>query len=154
MPVENYKNLIKELANIIGIPEMHADEEGYCFLKIDEKLMLTILYDENSNLITLYSDIGSYNEDNEKTIFKMLLEANYLWAGTSGATLGVNSKNKTILMFYRESMEYLSFQRFFDIIETFINTAEILNKKISEAGQETNGESFQGKSHPVTGILV
>lgn len=154
MSSENYRNLIKELANVLGIPEMQADEEGYCFLKVDEKLMLTIFYDENANLLTLYSDIGTYNEDNEKMIFQRLLEANYLWAGTSGATLGINSKNKTIIMAYRETLENLSFQRFFNIIETFLNTAEMLSDKILEAGQQPNAGGDTINTQPVTGIMV
>ena len=125
MSKETFANLVADLGKMIGIPQLTIDEDEYCFLNIDEKILMTLFRDPNTDFFTLYCELGSYDESNPE-VFKSLLEANYLWSGTGG----INSLNKTILMAYKHPLFMTDFQQFFSIVQTFINTAELLIDEI------------------------
>ncbi|MBF0099431.1 MAG: type III secretion system chaperone [Desulfobacterales bacterium] len=155
MAKENFMNLIAELGNSIGIPNLSIDEDEYCFLKIDETLLITLFRDPDSDFVTVYCEVGCYDDYTQTEIFKAVLEANYFWSGTGGATLGINSEHKTILMAYKQPLGLMDFHHFLTMLQTFINTAEIWIHRIVEITQKGTQDVITDSSTlPLHGVMV
>ncbi len=71
-----------------------------------------------------------------------LLEANLLWAGTGGATLGVDPATLSVFMCYQEKMEGMEFLRFQELLKGFSDTALFWNQRL--AGGEAEGKTPPG----------
>lgn len=149
MSKETFVNLISDLGKMIGIPHLTVDDDEYCFLKIDEKILMTLFRDADTDFFTLHCELGSYEEDYQNEVLKSLLEANYLWSGTGGACLGINSQNKTILMAYKHPLFMTDFQQFFSIIQTFVNTAEVLMDEIVKIRKTATNNIDQPREIPL-----
>ncbi len=82
------------------------------------------------------SVIGTVPPNQEEKVYIELLEANLLWTGTGGATLGVDPKTASIFMCYQEKVEGMQFLRFQELLKGFSDMALSWNKSLKE------GKSF------------
>lgn len=124
MSLDQLKHLLKELGQSIGLPDLAPDDDGYCCLSFDSKITLHIQLDDDTGNLTFFSEVGKVEEDRQLEIYTRMLEANVFWLGTGGATLGVNSENLTATLGYQEPITGIDFQRFQQLLEGFVNTAE------------------------------
>lgn len=131
MTRENVQVLISEAGRILGFDDLALDEEGCCVLQIDEKITLTIEYADETEDIRIYAQVGNYSPDNEQEIFKAILEANFLWTGTGGATLSINSKERSVYIAYQEKRREITPQLFLTLLEGFIENTEFWMHNLS-----------------------
>lgn len=125
MSVKAYTQLVSELGKTVGIEDLKPDEENYCCLGFDEKIITHIQYNEPNDVLMLFAQLGSIDEDKVNDIYPRLLKANLFWQGTGGATLGVDDETREVLMAYQVPLQMLDFPKFQELIEGFINTAEL-----------------------------
>lgn len=125
MSLENYKKFIGELGKSLKIKDLSPDADNYCCLKFDNKITTHIQYNKEGDMIMLFAQLGAIDEDKTATLYPRLLQANLYWQGTGGATIGVDEETREVLLSYQTPMQLLDYNRFQQLIEGFINTAEL-----------------------------
>lgn len=149
MSMQVFTKLLADFGASAGIPGLAVDDEGYCILKLDEKIVLVMQYEHETESIVLYADLGKYPQAGEHAVFYDILQANCLWTGTGGATLGVNAGTNSVLMCYRLPARHLDTGIFEQTIESLANTAEFWTNRIEALGHRAS------MTEPVfTGIRV
>lgn len=142
MAAENYKQLLSELGHSVGLPELAPDEDNYCCLGFDDKIVLHIQYNKENDVLMLFSQIGTIDEDKTSAIYPRLLKANLFWQGTGGATIGVDDESREVLMSYQISMAFMDFHKFQELLEGFVNTVELW---INTLDAVQKGDQFSDK---------
>lgn len=124
MSRESYDNLIIKLGEQIALEGLKADEEGYCCLAFDEKIIVHIQYNYPNDAIMFFCQIGQLNEESQKRLRKKILRADFLWQGTAGTTIGVDNETGEVMMAYQVGMESLNMEGFQEALKGFVETAE------------------------------
>ena len=147
MSSENYKQLLSELGQAVGLSDLAPDKDNYCCLGFDDKIITHLQYNEENEILMLFAQLGTIDEDKTVDLYPRLLKANLFWQGTGGATIGVDDETREVLMSYQTPMRFIDFPKFQELLEGFINTAELWINTL-EAVQ--HGEGFipkEGKAN-------
>lgn len=144
MSVENYKQLLSELGQAVGLPDLAPDKDNYCCLGFDDKIITHLQYSDANEVLMLFAQLGVIDEDKVNDIYPRLLKANLFWQGTGGATIGVDDETREVLISYQTSMQFMDFPKFQELLEGFINTAELWINTL-EAVQHGEGVTLAPK---------
>lgn len=116
-----YLDLLTEFASEVGLP---ASEQ---FLKTKELIVdginISLLYedDDQSGDIVLFTALAEMQAERTAEILQIAMEANYLWAATGGATLGVSGS--TLAMSLRIPLALLDASSLGHVVSGFTETA-------------------------------
>lgn len=146
---EQYLQLLSGLANYLGLPspeDFLASEElvingqniGFVFEPLDPN-------EPEAGDVLLFAVLGAPPAHRQSDIYRLLLEANNLWSGTSGATLGLQQDTGNVVMATRLPVEGLLAEQLAGILETFLDTA--LFWKATVAGEPTTTTSAASHQH-------
>lgn len=124
---EYYLQLLSGLANHLGLPspeDFLASEElvingqniGFVFEPLDPG-------EPEAGDMLLFAVLGAPPAHRQPDVHRLLLEANNLWVGTSGATLGLQQDTGNVVMATRLPMEGMTPEQLAGILETFLDTA-------------------------------
>jgi hypothetical protein len=127
-----------------GVPGVKVDDEGCCALTFADKITVNLDYDDELDLLTLYCRLGTIAPDRAATIYPLLLEANVLWAGTGGATLGVIPDDRSVVLAYQERAAAIDGQRFESLLSGLVDAAEFWMKLIEDRSQDAPEPSAGG----------
>lgn len=125
-----YKNLLTTFANEVGL-----DPEG--FLRTEELVIddITVsLYfegDEEIGEVVAFSLLGTPADDRLREVTGVLLEANYMWAGTGGATLGMNPENNKVMIGVRLPLDGLTGESLATVLDAFVDTASFWRRFVA-----------------------
>ena len=132
MSMERFQNLLKELGVNVGLADLKPNNDGLCSLRFDDRVTIDLEYHEESTSLIFSSIIGTLLAHQTEKIYPDLLEANLLWAGTGGATLGVDPVTLSAFLCYKERIEEMDFVRFQDLLKGFSDVAIFWNKRLQE----------------------
>lgn len=130
------KNLIAEFGASLGIPDLALDEENRCNLMFDE-VAVSFELSPDEEAVYVYAYLGDVVRAGNKELFAALLDANYLFKGTRGATIGVDEASGRVVMIRAEDLSAMRLSRFQSLVEEFINLAELWQKKLAEFPAQT-----------------
>lgn len=127
-----------------GVQSIKVNEEGGCALTFDDKIIVNMDYDGELDLLTLYCRLGTIAPDQAGTVYPLLLEANVLWAGTGGATLGVISDDRSVVLAYQERAAAIDARRFEGLLSGLVDAAEFWTRLIEGRSQDAPEPSADG----------
>lgn len=87
---DHINRLLTDFGNALGLDGLSLDESGYCCLSFDE-VVVNIESVGESSLVLLYSSLGALPADAGPEVYRRLLDANYFFQGTGGATIGLDT---------------------------------------------------------------
>lgn len=100
-----YLNLLESLRAHYELPAFPDPLPSTQFhLELEKGLVITIDWHPETEMVELFSTIGTYNPEREAQVMKTLMRANYLWAATAGGTLSARPELKTIYLAYQAPM--------------------------------------------------
>ena len=114
--------LLAALAEHLGI-ELKFDADGACSFSADE-MTVTINRFAEFDAIALSGDLGLPPPESLETLYKAMLEANYLFAGTAGATLSRNPDTGHLALCLALQCKALSADGFYAATERFVSALE------------------------------
>lgn len=158
MSKELFTQLLSELGKNVGLPELAPDEDNYCCLGFDDKIITHLQYNQENDVVMLFAQLGTIDTDKANLIYPRILKANLFWQGTGGATLGVDDESGEVLMAYQLPIQILDFAKFQELLEGFINTAELWINTLEavqqgmDASPETAKTGTEGELPPQGGI--
>lgn len=130
MAAMGIQTLLSEFGKTVGIPDLCFDENGYCCLFFDDMVVNMELAEDGDHLF-LYSNVGEIPEGNLPAFYEMLLEGNYFFRKTRGATLGIDRDANIVLLIYRRPTLNLELSDFEQLIENFVNVTESWTRNIN-----------------------
>ncbi len=123
---------LKHVGTILGLEGIELNEKGQCVLSFDEKIVVQFQAKEEKEQAVLMSFIGTVKGDLEKG-YGTLLEGNFLWRETGGATLALEEKEELpqVVLVEKLSLPLLNNETFEKILERFVNCAELWIDKLN-----------------------
>lgn len=120
---DHINRLLTDFGNALGLEGLSLDESGYCCLGFDE-VLLNIESVGEGPLVLFYSSLGVLPEDAGSDIYRRLLEANYFFHDTGGATIGLDGASGSVAITRvvdTAGMEVLDLEA---VIKAFVDAAE------------------------------
>lgn len=93
--------------------------EGACALEVDGN---AVILQEVGELLLFHADLGTPPPQSLEKLYRALLEANYLYQGTGGATLAVNPQGGHIHLQKYEWLVRLDAEQAVEALERFVDT--------------------------------
>lgn len=107
-------------------------------------------FNEETSLVLLFAEIGTYNEKEERNVLANIAQANFLWAATAGATLSARPEIQTVYLAQQTPIALLDGEGFIELVEKFVSTSQqwqaILKKGESEAASEEKAPLMEDAS--------
>ena len=134
--------LIKFFGKSIGL-ELELDESMSCSFEADE-FIVTFTDLPEFNAVALICDLGEPRVDSNEKLYKAMLEANYVFNSTYGATLSLNSETGHCAINKVLPCEIMNNDKFMAEVEQFVNIGEFWNNVVrgyvEAAGSEPPAE--------------
>lgn len=120
MGKEIMSRIIEEFGKGFGIPDARLGDYGsWSFLAGD---ILVTLQADGDGTVECFSFLGEIEHPTED-LYETLLEADFFFRETHGATIGVSKATRVATLAYRMPVEGLDGGKFRQVMENFINLA-------------------------------
>ena len=140
---EHINRLLADFGNALGLQDLALDDKGYCCLSFDE-LLVNIEAVGDSALVLLYSSVGVLPADAAPEIYRSLLDANYFFQGTAGATVGLDLAAGTVALTRVVDTHGVQVLDWEGIIQGFVEAAESCARRLSGPdGAATQGPGWE-----------
>lgn len=130
MNKQNFLSILHNVGQRIHLEDLELDEDNFCSIGFDDDLIVTISYEERSNMLLIFGQLGKISPELEEDIYPKLLKANYFWQGTSGATLGVDDQTHEVILSYRLNVPNLTSDQLYQLLEEFVNLVDLWKKNL------------------------
>ena len=145
----NLNALLSEFYKSVGFPVFVEHEDGYYCFTVDDSLLLELKFNPDSCILDFFLQLGFIHPDYKDEVIVEILDANVLWRGTGGVTLGQDSATGMVTLSFQENIEYMSYQRFAQILETVVSSAEYWADRIAgRSAAHTGFNSPEGGTAP------
>ncbi len=150
MPSDHLRDILAGLGQLMGLSALEPDEEGYCVFQVDDHFLTLLAYPKGEALCLL-SGLGSLHPANEADVLPLLLEANFLWKGTSGCTLSIDPRERTVFLAYRyEVRPDAEATHLARALEAFLDTADVWRERLLSWGA---GSAAHPSAPPAPGSI-
>lgn len=123
-----YESTLLDLANHIGLPSPELLPDTQELIIGDHAVGFAFdAHDVNEPVagdILFFCTLGNVAAEREVNLYRLLLEANNLWSGTGGATLGMQRDTGMITLSARLPLEGLEAPHFAEVLDAFADTAD------------------------------
>ncbi len=147
--------LIKALGKRLGI-RLTPDSDGACSFEADG-FVVTLNHIDELRLLALTGDLGAPPPENLEALYKAMLEANYNFSGTAGATLARDAATGRFAICRILPLETLDADALYNAVEAFVNTLEAWSKIIvnyrHSAGPANGADAVQAPFSHGNGFL-
>jgi len=125
-----------ELGRDVGIPDIGLDENNYCAVILDGYIVVSLHFEEDTGELIFYTHLCALPHQNRESIYAMLLEGNYFWRETGGATLSIDREGNTVLLAYATPVAVMNSKGFRKSLGYFADTCGRWLTWLEEALQE------------------
>ena len=137
--------IIAAFGEKLGI-ELKLNEDGVCMFEADGMTM-TIHNLREIDTIVIMGDLGDPPPWNLENLYRNMLEANYHFRDTSGATISFNPETGRFILCRALPCKALDGESFFAAAERFVSTLEIWGRIIRDyrgGAPKDDGEKIPG----------
>ena len=145
MSSNNLNALLSEFYRKVGFADFVENEDDYYCFTVNDSLLLELKYHPESGVIDFFVQLGLIDPERRDEILIEILDANVLWRGTAGVTLGQDSTTGMVTLAYQENVEHMSSQRFEQIIETVLTSAEYWAGRVAGADRAGTDPIVSGR---------
>ena len=126
-----FRELIAGFAARYDVAGLTVDARELVALGIGE-LTIYVQYVSEVARVLVYADLGAIPEKGAARFERTMLEANYLFRGTSGATLARHPEKGTLFLNWQEGVRALDVESFCALIEKFAGLARTWQELLAE----------------------
>ena len=130
MSKETVSRVLEEFGTLLGVEGVQLDESGCAALGFDN-VVVNFEVDEDRERLLLSAYLGEPQADRLKT-YELLLDANFCWQGTGGATLSLQRATGGVVLFDAIATPRLDLQALESRLQTFVNTAEVWTAQLAQ----------------------
>ncbi|MEZ5581677.1 MAG: type III secretion system chaperone [Candidatus Competibacteraceae bacterium] len=141
--------LIKDLGREIGLPEMAMDENDFVCLFTNDGVVLNLDYHEDEDVLVMYATVGEIPDDQRLQLYQELLQANFFWQSTAGATMCIDHTAERVMLMTNITVGDLDLPKLMAVLDHFTGLAWVWSDRIRElTGQESKTESPKDGTTP------
>ena len=138
--------ILSELGATMGMENLTFDENGGCILQFDETMNVLLLYEGNHEVLYLFSFVGEISEGKESVVMRHLLEANYRWEGSGGATLSLRQDEDNVVLTRRLVVSSLTRESLEQTLSEFVTALEKWMSYLSDPSSDGDKAEVQASS--------
>ncbi|QDQ24862.1 type III secretion system chaperone [Chitinimonas arctica] len=124
------KDVLAEFGKRIGMPQIDFSNEGYCVLSFNDIIVNMELPMSGDHLIC-HAWVTGIEEDRRAEVALQLADANYLFLGTNGATLGMSRHTGDVMASIQIRSATLTLDRFEYLLESLLSLTESWQSKLA-----------------------
>ena len=148
-----YNELIAGFAAKFGL-EGIVTKDGITALSFDN-MKVEIVNNEVDGSVLLYGVVGQGPTDDIPKYNAFLLQANFLFQGTGGATLSQNPRTKEYVLVRAFPLEYMDTDAFIAVLEAFVNGLERWRKLLADFNPVKNeADAMMQEPLPFSGGFI
>ena len=136
------EEIIKAFGAGLGL-DLETDASGSCTFSADS-FTVTLTALQGPENIALTADLGDPPPEKLENLYRLMLESNYLFNATGGATLSINGENGHIVLCCIFPCRGADADAFPSAVERFVNVCESWSKIV--AGYRYRVETSQNDS--------
>lgn len=142
------RQLLLDFGQSIGLPDLRFDEDGLCVLSFDETVIF--LRNEDSGALTIYAPLVEVPEEKKRLIQPLLLDANFLFRATRGASLCMSSHSLFAMILTCIKPSFLSLVSLSETVEEFVQLADFWREKLEAAiAEDKAGKDREAGDQPL-----
>lgn len=123
--MDSYLSLLETLRTSCHLPEFPKPlPSKQLDLELESGVKVIIDWNEATNFVELFSELGTYSVEKELEILQKIATANFLWQSTGGATLSVRPEIRRVYLASQTPVASLKGKEFVHQVEQFIFTAQ------------------------------
>lgn len=116
-------DLLQQFTRSIGIADFALDAQGYACLQMDE-LLVNFEHVEHTDTLLLYAVMGTLPAAPSTALYAQLLEANFFFNGTGGATLGLDKDAGMVVLTQALDCSGKTMEMFERCLDSFVNASQ------------------------------
>ena len=148
----DYNELMEGFATRLGIKGLVV-KDGITALSFDG-MKVEIVHNEEDDSVLFYGVVGQGPTDDIPKYNAFLLQANFLFQGTRGATLSQNPRTKEYVLVRAFPLEYLDTDAFIAALEVFVNDLERWRRVLADFNPVKNeADAMMQESQSFSGFL-
>lgn len=144
---EEIDDLLRRLGERLGLEDLAWDDGGECTLEVDDHLTVAMYVDDADQNLVLYAVVGQADEDSAPQVYRELIEANLLWKGTGGATLGADPDAGTVILAKELPLTVLDLDSWEHHLGEFVSVTERWTARLTELTSSADPESLPPTAH-------
>lgn len=113
--------LLERFGNDTGLGRLVLDGANACTFMVDE-MKVAFMHVAEGNKLLLFAEVGELPEAGRAGMLLAALRANYLFRGTSGATLAVRPDSPMLFLNWTQRLDGLSYEDFVQVLSDFTST--------------------------------
>jgi hypothetical protein len=120
-----YVSLLEAIRAHCNLPEFpNPLPTNQLVLELEQGCTITIDFEEETSMVLLFTEIGTYQIDGEAAILSSIAQANFLWAATSGSTLSARTDIQTVYLAQQFPVNSIEGEPFVERVEEFARVAQ------------------------------
>ena len=144
-----YLDLLEALRTNCSLPEFpNPLPSTQLDLELENGPTVTIDFDEETEFVELFSELGTYPPERELEIVKKIAEANFLWSKTNGSTLSIRPEIQTAYLAVQLPVLSLNGTDFVYLVEKFVETVKQWQAILSETPAQ-DASLADNSNHPL-----
>lgn len=148
-------DILGEFGRSIGIPELRFDDRNACSLIFDADILVNIGLEVEQDRLVLFSYLGDLSRAIGGRQCAAMLEGNFFWRGTGGATLSLETASGGALLMQAVPLSGLRAGLFHDMVESFVNMAEYWMGRLRDLeGSADDRSTRSAEQHAPMGLRV
>jgi hypothetical protein len=123
--------LLATFGKTLTLDGLAFGEDDTCVLLFDDDLAVTIEFDEPEARLVFSIFLDELPEEGSEPLLRELLAANLYWLGTGGATVGLQSSTRALMLVQASPVTALDDSSFERLLEALLKVAEKLRERIA-----------------------
>ncbi|MDR2812718.1 MAG: type III secretion system chaperone [Puniceicoccales bacterium] len=129
-------SLLKELGKVLDLSSLELDINNHCLILFDDKIVLNLELQEERGALIVYSYISVVPFTGKELVLEILLEANFFWKASHGATFAIDKQTQTLILQQRFLLPIAKSENFQDELGIFVDVVEAWMKRIDDICSE------------------
>lgn len=130
MSHDNARQVLREFGAKIGLPQVDFNADNFCTLSFDDVIVNLEL--PEGDYLAFYLWIAAVEEERRPEVAQAVADANYLFSGTHGATLGMSRSSGDLVLAVQVASATLTLPRLEQTLENLVNLAQAWRIRLAE----------------------
>ena len=146
--MNKFELLFDEIGAQIGMKSLSFGDDNTCSLEFDDNVVLTFVVADTVLYCVAY--LGDWNE--QPSVAKRLLEANFAWQTTNGGTLAIEPGSSRVVLSRSWEGDGLTMQTMMSNIEDIVSAAEVCKDMLEDGADAQPAMQPSAHDDPYTSV--
>jgi hypothetical protein len=139
--VKEVNHLLQRLGKVLDLSALALDANNHCLILFDDKIVLNLEVCEEDETLVIYSYISVVPFAGKELVLEILLEANFFWKISNGATFAIDKQTQTLVLQQKFPIPLPNPNSFEDNLAVFVDVVEAWMKRIDDICTEAEALS-------------